>query len=209
MSEMGEQWSPKMAPAKTPPTEATGRISFVEMVSVLDKEPKDIGYDATVTFYSARDELRYRAPSDDRIDPGTGVICSPNNYANDVPLAEGMMRATILADYEPWAAMEQEAYAQAKLDDYQRAQDLIATIVPDPRPHTVFTDIFTPRTIKHFTGHLNGAVYGSRIKRRDGSIGVENLHLCGTDQGLLGIIGSMLSGIMMANEHVLVGAGKP
>jgi hypothetical protein len=32
---------------------------------------------------------------------------------------------------------------------------------------------------------------------------VPNVYLCGTDQGFLGIIGAMLSGISMANFHIL------
>jgi hypothetical protein len=65
------------------------------------------------------------------------------------------------------------------------------------------TDMFTPRTIRHFTGHVNGCVYGHPQKRWDGTTRLENLFLCGSDQGFLGIIGAMLSGIAMANRHVL------
>ena len=64
-------------------------------------------------------------------------------------------------------------------------------------------DMFTPRTIKRYTGHLNGAVYGVPRKIRDGRTPFDNLFICGTDQGFLGIIGAMLSGITMANLHVL------
>jgi phytoene dehydrogenase-like protein len=65
--------------------------------------------------------------------------------------------------------------------------------------------MFTPRTIKHFTGHLNGAIYGAPHKIRNGRTHLANLYLCGTDQGFLGIVGAMLSGISMANYHVLQG----
>jgi phytoene dehydrogenase-like protein len=75
--------------------------------------------------------------------------------------------------------------------------------VPDLRGRTVFRDVFTPRTITRFTGHANGAIYGSPTKFRNGLTEVENLLLCGTDQGLLGIVGAMLSGIEVANHHVL------
>jgi len=68
---------------------------------------------------------------------------------------------------------------------------------------TVATDMFTPRTIEHFTGHLDGAVYGAPVKNREGRTALGNLYLCGTDQGFLGIVGAMLSGISMANYHVL------
>ena len=81
---------------------------------------------------------------------------------------------------------------------------------PDPSTHLditcdsiVFTDVFTPKTIHRFTGHVNGAVYGTPSKTKTGMTHLENLFICGTDQGFLGIIGAMLSGISMANLHVL------
>ena len=69
------------------------------------------------------------------------------------------------------------------------------------------TDMFTPRTIRKFTGHLNGAIYGAPRKLRDGRTHLRNLFLCGTDQGFLGIVGAMLSGISMANYHILQRSG--
>ena len=67
----------------------------------------------------------------------------------------------------------------------------------------ITTDMFTPRTITRFTGHLGGAIYGSPVKRRQGRTALTNVYLCGTDQGFLGIVGAMLSGISMANYHIL------
>jgi len=72
---------------------------------------------------------------------------------------------------------------------------------------TVATDMFTPRTIRHFTGHLEGAVYGAPLKNRPGRTALSNLYLCGTDQGFLGIVGALLGGISMANYHVLQKGG--
>ena len=74
----------------------------------------------------------------------------------------------------------------------------------DPRPHEVFRDSFTPTTVRRFTGHDKGAVYGSPMKRLDGTTSIEGLHLMGTDQGMLGVVGAILSGISMANRHALV-----
>ena len=71
------------------------------------------------------------------------------------------------------------------------------------RPFELDRDVFTPRTIRRFTGHVNGAVYGSPTKRLDGATGIERLHLCGTDQGMLGVVGALLSGITIANRHAL------
>jgi phytoene dehydrogenase-like protein len=64
-------------------------------------------------------------------------------------------------------------------------------------------DTFTPRTIRHFTGHVHGCVYGAPRKHWDGTTPFENVFLCGTDQGFLGIVGAMISGITMANRHIL------
>ena len=63
--------------------------------------------------------------------------------------------------------------------------------------------MFTPRTITKFTGHFGGAIYGAPKKDRQGRTGLDNVYLCGTDQGFLGIVGAMLSGISMANYHIL------
>ena len=70
---------------------------------------------------------------------------------------------------------------------------------------TVATDMFTPTTVEHFTGHFRGAIYGSPVKNPAGRTALSNVYVCGTDQGMLGIVGSMLSGISMANQHILKG----
>ena len=77
------------------------------------------------------------------------------------------------------------------------------TFFPDFRDNVVFLDSFTPKTIKKYTGHINGAVYGSPEKIKNGKTSVKNLYICGTDQGFLGIIGATLSGISMVNLHLL------
>lgn len=64
-------------------------------------------------------------------------------------------------------------------------------------------DMFTPLTIERYTGHVRGAIYGSPQKYRNGDIGCKKIFICGTDQGFLGIVGAILSGISMANYHCL------
>ena len=58
-------------------------------------------------------------------------------------------------------------------------------------------------TIVRYSGHDNGAVYGAPEKQLDGRTHLDNLFICGTDQGFVGIIGSITSGIAMANRHCL------
>ena len=77
--------------------------------------------------------------------------------------------------------------------------------MPAFRSHVIDTDLFTPKTIRRFTWHDNGAVYGAPDKQLDGTTEIENLFVCGTDQGFVGIIGSIISGISVANRYCLKG----
>jgi hypothetical protein len=58
-------------------------------------------------------------------------------------------------------------------------------------------------TIERFTAKAWGAVYGSPIKQKDGRTPYANLFIAGTDQGYLGIVGAMLSGVTIVNQHLL------
>lgn len=188
----------------TPQTPATrpGQVSFVESISVVDCQPKELGCEDTIVFYNDSQRFDYRKP-EGLVDVRSGVICSPNNFAYAEPLAEGMIRTTALANYDRWRALPDDEYRQAKRAWYTKMVDAATRYVGDFRSRVVATDMFTPTTIEHYTGHTNGAVYGAPRKRFDGTTHLENLFLCGTDQGFVGIIGAMFSGIAMANRHLL------
>lgn len=179
-----------------------GQISFVETISVLDAQPRSLGLDRTIVFFNDSDKFHYQRP-EDLADLHSGVICCPNNYLYDAPLAEGQVRVTALANFDRWAALDPQAYRLAKLRWYDRLVASAVRFVPDFRSAVIDTDIFTPLTIQRFTGHANGAVYGSPQKRYDGTTHLGNLFVCGTDQGLVGIIGSIVSGITIANRYLL------
>jgi phytoene dehydrogenase-like protein len=192
-----------------------GALSYTETITVLDREPAALGWgDDTIVFFNDSEKFSY-ARSTTPVDVRSGVICIPNNfdYGADRHLPEGLFRCTCLANYEQWAHLPETEYRAAKARwyaDIQRSAQrfLPALPSPDALTHaTVATDMFTPRTITKFTGRLGGAIYGSPHKIRDGRTSLNNLYLAGTDQGFLGIIGAMLSGISMANFHILQ-AGK-
>jgi phytoene dehydrogenase-like protein len=185
--------------------EDIGDLSFVESLSVLDTKPADLGHDATITFFNTEDRLVYAKP-ETPVDYRSGVICCPDNYECNEPAREGMLRLTLLANYDAWTTFSDERYREEKETLWNAGHAAIADFAPDIRPHTVFKDIFTPRTIEKFTGHLNGAVYGSPRKRTSAETDVRGLYICGTDQGYLGIVGAMLSGVSVANRHALIPA---
>jgi len=185
-------------------TPEPGVLSFAESISTLDCDPAcDLGLDETIVFFNDSPTFRYEPPSEP-LDLRSGIICVPNNYHYETPLDEGRVRLTMLADADYWFSLPEGEYVAEKEKWFERMADSACRFLnADFRPRTVDLDVFTPRTITRFTGHLNGCVYGAPKKWRDGRTPVENLYLCGTDQGYLGIVGAMLSGVSMANAHLL------
>ena len=191
----------------------TGALSFVETISVYRQPPATWGWgEDTIIFFNDSERFDY-SRAQELVDPRSGVICFPNNfeYAGG-HLPEGLFRVTCLANYAKWAALPEPDYQAAKtgwLGEMQRSARRFLPPVRDAvlAENLVTTDMFTPRTVRKFTGHLNGAIYGAPRKVRDGRTHLSNLYLCGTDQGFLGIVGAMLSGISMANYHILQKSG--
>ena len=203
-------------PARTAEAAAnTGALSFIETISVFNRQPAEWGWgDDTIIFFNDSDRFEY-AQAAQQVDIRSGVICLPNNFDfAGAQLPEGIFRVTCLANYDLWAHLPEERYQADKLRWFAAAGRSARRFLP-PVDDAVLaqaqltTDMFTPRTIRKFTGHLNGAIYGAPHKIRNGRTHLDNLYLCGTDQGFLGIVGAMLSGISMANYHVLQGrAGR-
>jgi phytoene dehydrogenase-like protein len=191
------------------PRRPAGRMSFLESVSVLDRQPRDLGHERTIVFFNDSPRFHWRR-CDDLCDVRTGVICSPNNFLyssssdSRSELSEGMLRITSIANYDRWCALPEERYAAEKLRWYDRIVESAVRFMPDFRRHVIDVDVFTPKTIHRFTRHVNGSVYGAPQKQLDGRTPLPNLFVCGTDQGLVGIVGSILSGITMANRYCLL-----
>ena len=179
-----------------------GQLSMVEFITVLDKQPAEMGHETTIIFYNNSDRFDYRKP-DEMVNVSSGVICCPNNFQYENPLPEGMIRITNLANFDLWNRLNEEEYRAQKAAWLETSLNEVVKLIPDFRDSIIFTDVFTPKTIHKFTGHVNGAVYGTPSKIKTGSTHLDNLFICGTDQGFLGIVGAMLSGISMANLHVL------
>jgi phytoene dehydrogenase-like protein len=180
------------------------RLSFVETISILDRPPKEVGYDRTIVFFNDSEKFHWREPSD-FCDLRTGVICSPNNYLyeSENPLPDGVLRVTALANFAAWKGLSEADYRVEKLRWFERINGSVARFIPDYRRHIIDHDMFTPQTVQRFTWHDHGAVYGSPTKRLDGKTHLDNVFICGTDQGFVGIVGAILSGITIANQYCL------
>lgn len=187
-------------------TQQAGRLSFIESVAILDRPPQEIGHDQTIVFYNDSEKFHWEKPEDELCDVRTGVICSPNNFAydpSDGELPDGVMRVTTMANFDRWQNLTEEQYTLEKLRWYDASVASAVRFCPDYRRYVIDSDMFTPTTIRRFTWHDNGAIYGAPEKQLDGSTHLENMFLCGTDQGFVGIVGAIMSGISMANQHCL------
>ena len=192
--------------ASEPDPRRAGQLTFIESISVLDRQPESIGNSDTIVFYNDSDQFHWNRPEEGLCDVRTGVICSPNNYVysdEEGTLNDGIIRITTIADFDRWNQLSEEDYRIEKHRWYDRSVESAVRFTPDFRDYVIDTDLFTPTTIQRFTWHDNGAVYGAPDKQLDGTTHVDNLFLCGTDQGYVGIIGAMMSGISMANLHCL------
>lgn len=185
-------------------TRRPGQMSFVETISVLDRSPKELGHEETIVFFNDTDKFHWERPREQLCDTRSGVVCSPNNFLYDEGLlSEGVMRVTLMADFDQWLNLSEDKYRLAKLQCVDQSLESAVQFVPEFRHRVIETDMFTPRTIQRFTWHDNAAVYGAPEKRLDGQTPYDKLYICGTDQGYVGIVGTILSGILVANRYLL------
>lgn len=179
-------------------TAPVGELTFVEACTHLERPAPELGFQDTITFWNHAPEALYRSTGDAPFDARSGVLCCPENYADQEPGTEGVVRTTILSSARPWADLDEEAYAATKAAAVDAAWDEVARFAPDARPHAVATDAFTARTITRFTGRLDGAVYGSPTKVAPDAAGLRGLSILGTDNGYLGIVGALVGGAQVA-----------
>ncbi len=184
-----------------------GQMTFMETISMIpDLQLPPERVDRTIIFYSLNDTLKYHCPTTP-IDSSWGVICFPDNFQNleNEENSVTQVRITNAANYSLWqrAAVDKEQYRQLKEECGQQSAVAVNKILGNYRQDVSFQDSFTPMTIERFTEKHGGAVYGSPIKIKSGRTPFENLFIAGTDQGYLGIVGAMLSGVTIVNQHLL------
>ncbi|HBI16312.1 MAG TPA: NAD(P)/FAD-dependent oxidoreductase [Desulfobulbaceae bacterium] len=180
-----------------------GRMSFMETITLVPLRYRPVlRGERTIIFFNTRAKFSYRRPQQ-ALDPSWGVICFPGNFQGLPQLDPFQLRVTNAANYELWKAASQEEYLRMKEEWGAQSADQVRKIIGNYQQNIVYEDRFTPVTIERFTAKAWGAVYGSPIKQKDGRTPFANLFIAGTDQGYLGIVGAMLSGVTIVNQHLL------
>jgi phytoene dehydrogenase-like protein len=198
---------PAAAFSGLPEDKISGRLSFLESIYLFNKSVrKHLPQDRTIIFYNLAEKFAYRRPHD-AVDLNSGVICFPDNFEGSRQDDLMQLRVTHLANYEKWRHAydddDKSRYPAMKTEWTERSREVIGKIIGNCSENIVYEDSFTPVTIERYTSRTQGAVYGSSEKIKDGRTYFENLYIAGTDQGYLGIVGSMLSGVTMVNQHIL------
>jgi len=180
-----------------------GRMTFVESIYILPRQAKkEVKSDHTIIFYCLSDQLQYCQPVKP-VDTSWGVICFPENFQG-LPTSENFqIRITHAANYDLWKKASPLEYTAMKQEWGAKSREMSAKIIGNYEQNIVYEDSFTPITIERYTAKARGAVYGSPVKIKDGRTPCSNVFIAGTDQGFMGIVGSMLSGVSIVNQHIL------
>lgn len=183
-------------------------LGFCETIFFTTQSAQQYKFDKTLLFFNQRPLYHYDSPENNALyDSTSGVICcSENFHGKAFPNEEGILRVTFLANFDPWLALKTAdlaAYKAKKVELADTAKLSLLKYIPQWNGSIAFSDTFTPTTIKRYTQHYNGSVYGIVEKSKTGQTPLDNVYICGTDQGFLGVAGALLSGITMANNHTL------
>lgn len=200
-----EETEALLEPATNITKASPNRLGFVETIYQLPAiDHAHLPLDRTIIFYNDGTKFTYANPKD-FVDFSSGVICFPGNFQGLAAKKFIEIRSTHLANYQKWKELSYDGkgYKQKKKDTSKRSSRCLENIIGGFTPNIVYENSFTPVTIERYTSKKCGAIYGNPNKIKDGHIGFKNLFLAGTDQGFLGIIGSMLSGVSIVNQHIL------
>jgi len=183
-------------------TPRVGKLSFMETILVTKDKTFLKNNDPTIVFYNKSDKYLYQKPNN-LFDQSSAVFCLPDNYERNQTEGHGIIRATYMANFDMWNSLSKDDYSKNK-DIVKNSVEKLSEQLLGQNVESVYSDVFSPTTIKRYTNHFDGTVYGSMDKLRNGKSDVDGLYIIGTDQGFLGIAGSMLSGISMANLYGLM-----
>ncbi len=180
-----------------------GTMAFAEATLHLACHPSTLGITTSLVFRSLKGKLFFGIP-EGAVECSSHIMCMPGNFkgCENIPAANSI-RISAPASADFWFSLNKADYEAAKRSAMAKLQDTALEAYPALAGHISACELFTPCTIKRFTGHLNGAIYGSPEKQRTGRTAIQNLYLSGTDHGLPGIAGSLMSGILIANNCVL------
>lgn len=182
-------------------------LSVFETVVSLHTPLDQAGIDKALMMISLQDSFNWRAP-ESRQAYHHLTLATSDNYAFPEPPRTHHLKIGCFQKGSLWLELDDDAYRTEKnrLQDkmLQELTRLFPELLDYPAEHH---ESMTPRTVMEYTSHFNGGIYGGPIKAFDGSTGIRGLAIIGNDQGGIGIMGALTSGVVVANYQVIL-AGK-
>ena len=181
-----------------------GALAYTETLFELDTPAAELGMTESIQFVSTCPSFHYGPPKNGSVDMDSYVLCMPENFQGVHETDGGpIVRMSHLANYHVWKSLDKSAYQTEKERIMDRQQTVLEETYPTFNAHVKRREMFSPLTLERYTGRVGGSIYGSPDKKKDGRTSIPNLYLCGSDQGYLGIVGSLLSGVVIANRYML------
>ena len=190
------------SPVDKPP--ARGELAYTETLFEMDVPAAELGMTESIAFVNSSERFSYCPPAEGSTDLRSCVLCVPGNFAG-VHETDGVsvVRMSHLASYDYWKRLDKKDYRDEKERVMDCQQAILERTFAGFNSHVTRREMFTPLTLERYTGRVGGSIYGSPEKRKDCRTAIPNLFVCGSDQGYLGIVGSLLSGVVVANRYLL------
>ncbi|MEM8550325.1 MAG: hypothetical protein AAGF10_05995, partial [Verrucomicrobiota bacterium] len=182
----------------------SGDLSVFETVVSFNKPLAELGVNRTLMMLSHQEQFDWRA-AETRDTYHHLTLSANDNYAFPTEPSTHHLKLGCFQKGSLWLGLDDESYSRekAQLEDamLKELTRLFPDILDEPAEHH---ESLTPRTVVHYTSHLNGGIYGGVEKRFDGSSPLAGLSIIGNDQGGIGIMGALTSGVIVANYQVIL-----
>ncbi len=113
--------------------------------------------------------------------------------------------ASMNAKWKDWDSLSEEEYKSAKARLCEESLQALEKILPDIREKVDHIEAATPRTIKHYTQHANGATFGTKFEGLEVSSELPN-HAPGLFHA--GSVGIIMSGWLGTINYGVITANK-
>ena len=190
----------------------TGTSALIIFLGLKD-DPRKHGFtDTNYWIYNRVDHLE-REPTIENPNPLDGAFLSFGSL-RDPCLEKHSAQVITFSRQHEWEEFVDTnwkkrgaQYTQEKKHRMDELLDYVESQCPGLRDLIDYAEVATPLSVRDFTGHSQGAIYGSectpdRLSKHSWSIGtsVKKLYLTGTDLGVPGVNSALMLGVMTAGK---------
>ncbi|OIQ85115.1 hypothetical protein GALL_330590 [mine drainage metagenome] len=180
-----------------------GTISVFQWIGAYDRPLEQLGIRDTLHFAASCVDYTWRIPGD-RVFSDLITYSANDNYAYPQP-GHAHFKISCFSHYSEWSLADRAAYEAQKrryADELLKVTYGYYPALAEAKP--LVEDLFSPLTVERYTRHPGGTIYGGAVKTWDGRTAIPNLFIIGNDQGGVGIMGAMTSGVLVSNLQVIL-----